>query len=158
MQKQVSLDSLLRDIAASTPQLAYVTLDRGDLHVAHGTLPTATPSGTGDDAVPATAGATQVAERERAVASGRVLEFAGPIAIGDFVQVSGTGGDGLRVHASANVSSEVRYVAIESEVFQVKDGPKEGDGYTWWQLEDPYNKTVVGWGVSLYLNAVQNPD
>ena len=30
LQKQVSLDSLLRDIAESTPQLAYITLDRGD--------------------------------------------------------------------------------------------------------------------------------
>jgi signal transduction histidine kinase len=83
LQKQVSLDSLLRDIAASTPQLAYVTLDRGDLHVAHGTLPTATRAGTGDDAVPVTAGAIQVAERQRAVAGGQVLEFAGPITIGE---------------------------------------------------------------------------
>ena len=74
LQKQVSLDSLLRDIAASTPQRAYITLDRGDLHVAHGTLPTLPParSATGDDGVPATAGAIQVAERQRSVSTGPV--------------------------------------------------------------------------------------
>ena len=84
LQKQVSLDSLLRDIAASTPQLAYITLDRGDLHVAHGTLPTSTPAGSATgDGVPATAGATQVAERQRAVSTGPVLEFAGPMTIGE---------------------------------------------------------------------------
>jgi hypothetical protein len=62
------------------------------------------------------------------------------------------------MHASAAVASEVRYVAIESEVFLVKDGPIEADGYTWWQLEDPYNKTMVGWGVSIYLSTTRNPD
>ena len=80
------------------------------------------------------------------------------IALGDYVQVSGTGGDGLRVHSTAGVSSEVRYVAIESEVFLVIDGPIDTDGYIWWQLKDPYNETVVGWGVSNYLSVVQTPD
>jgi hypothetical protein len=82
----------------------------------------------------------------------------GPIAIGDYVQVSGTGGDGLRLHATAGVSSEVRYVAIEAEVFLVQEGPNESDGYTWWLLQDPYNEIVVGWGVSNYLSVVQNPE
>lgn len=83
LQKQVSLDSLLRDIAANTPQLAYVTLDRGELHIAHGTLPTATRPGTDDERLPAAAGGTRVAERQRAVAGSPVLEFAGPIAVGE---------------------------------------------------------------------------
>ncbi len=81
----------------------------------------------------------------------------GEIAIGDYVQVTGTGGDGLRLHATAGVSGEVRYVAIESEVFQVKDGPIDADGYTWWLLEDPYTENAVGWGVSNYLGRVQTP-
>jgi hypothetical protein len=79
------------------------------------------------------------------------------IVIGDYVQVSGTGGDGLRLHNTAGVSSKVNYVAIESEVFLVKDGPIDADGYIWWELEDPYNKNAVGWGVSNYLAVVQNP-
>jgi hypothetical protein len=79
------------------------------------------------------------------------------IAIGDYVQVSGTGGDGLRLHDSAGVSSKVGYVAIDTEVFTVKDGPVEADGYVWWLLQDPYTDNAVGWGVSNYLVVVQNP-
>jgi hypothetical protein len=82
----------------------------------------------------------------------------GDIAIGDYVQVTGTGGDGLRVHSSPGVSTEVRYVAIDAEVFVVKDGPVEADGYTWWQLQDPYNLTMVGWGATNYLSVVKNPN
>lgn len=81
----------------------------------------------------------------------------GNIAIGDYVQVSGTGGDGLRVHNTAGVATKVSYVAKESEVFIVKDGPIDADGYIWWELEDPYNNSTVGWGVANYLTVVQNP-
>ena len=81
----------------------------------------------------------------------------GEISIGDYVQVSGTGGDGLRLHATAGVSSEADYVALDSEVFLVKDGPSDADGYTWWLLQDPYTNNAVGWGVSNYLSVIQNP-
>src|SRR4030042_2666555 len=81
----------------------------------------------------------------------------GDIAIGDYVQVSGTGGDGLRLHVEAGVSSDVRYIAIEAEVFLVKDGPFVADGYTWWRLQEPYTENAVGWGVGNYLLIVNNP-
>jgi hypothetical protein len=81
----------------------------------------------------------------------------GDIAIGDYVQVNGTGGDGLRLHKIAGVSSAVQYVAIDTEVFTVKDGPVEADGYVWWQLQDPYTENAAGWGVSNYLVVVPNP-
>lgn len=90
-------------------------------------------------------------------ASEQVPQPSGDISIGDYVQVSGTAGDGLRLHMEAGVSSEVRYIAIESEVFQVKDGPIVADGYTWWRLQDPYTENAVGWGVGNYLVIVQNP-
>jgi len=81
----------------------------------------------------------------------------GDIAIGNYVQVSGTGGDGLRLHNTAGVSSKVNHIAIEAELFLVKDGPVDADGYTWWELQDPYTDSVVGWGVGNYLIVVQNP-
>jgi len=81
----------------------------------------------------------------------------GNIAVGDYVQVSGTGGDGLRLHESAGVNSTVKYIALEAEVFTVKDGPAEADGYTWWSLQDPYTDNAAGWGVANYLVVVQNP-
>lgn len=92
LQKQISLDGLLGDIAASTPLLAYVTLDRGDLHVARGTLPPGLSPGPGDQSSGGSGSGSevvqagqvgQVAERRRAVAGGSVLEFAGPIAFGE---------------------------------------------------------------------------
>jgi hypothetical protein len=81
----------------------------------------------------------------------------GDIAIGNYVQVNGTGGSGLRLHKSAGVASEAQYVAIDSEVFMVKDGPIEADGYVWWFLQDPYTENAAGWGVSNYLVVVKNP-
>jgi hypothetical protein len=81
----------------------------------------------------------------------------GNIAIGDYVQVSGTGGEGLRLHTSAGISSDVRYIAIEAEVFIVKDGPVDADGYIWWLLQDPYSDNATGWGAANYLVVVQNP-
>jgi len=79
------------------------------------------------------------------------------IKIGDFVQVSGTGGDGLRLHESAGVSGKVDYVAIDSEVFLVEAGPTNADDYNWWLLQDPFTKNTVGWGVANYLVVIQNP-
>jgi hypothetical protein len=81
----------------------------------------------------------------------------GEINIGDYVQVSGTGGDGLRLHATAGVTSEVKYIAIDTEVFLVKEGPIDADGYVWWLLQDPYTDNSVGWGVANYLIVVTNP-
>jgi hypothetical protein len=79
------------------------------------------------------------------------------IAIGNYVQVSGTGGEGLRLHQTAGISSDIRYIAIEAEVFIVKDGPVDADGYTWWLLQDPYSENATGWGAANYLVVVQNP-
>lgn len=79
------------------------------------------------------------------------------ISIGKYVQVSGTEGDGLRLHDSPGVDTKVNYVAIEAEVFLVKDGPIDADGYVWWDLEDPYTNNAVGWGVANYLAVVKNP-
>jgi hypothetical protein len=81
----------------------------------------------------------------------------GVIKIGDYVQVTGTGGDGLRLHETAGVAGKVNYVSIDTEVFKVKDGPVDADGYVWWELQDPYTDNVVGWGVANYLAVVQNP-
>jgi hypothetical protein len=81
----------------------------------------------------------------------------GNIKIGDYVQVTGTGGDGLRLHETAGVASKVNYIAIDTEVFKVMDGPVDADGYIWWHLQDPYTDDVVGWGVANYLAVDQNP-
>jgi signal transduction histidine kinase len=76
LQRQMSLGSLVQDMVASTGQLAYVTLDGGDLHIAKGDLP-------GPAAASAAAGASDaLLERELSVQGRPVLEFAGPVMLG----------------------------------------------------------------------------
>jgi hypothetical protein len=79
------------------------------------------------------------------------------IALGAFVQVSGTGGDGLRLREKAGLSSQVKLLASEAEVFRVDGGPIDLDGYTWWYLVGPFDAARTGWAVSNYLVVVQNP-
>lgn len=81
-----------------------------------------------------------------------------PIFIGAYVQVSGTGVDGLRIRSDPGLQSQIQFVAIEAEVFQIIDGPREADGYTWWYLQAPYDTGVKGWAVANYLAVIQqNP-
>jgi len=81
LQRQTSLESLMRDMVAATAQLAYLAIDRGDLHIAEGEMPASSP----DAPVSAAADATRdlLLERELSVAGRPVLEFSGPVALGD---------------------------------------------------------------------------
>lgn len=81
----------------------------------------------------------------------------GDLAIGAYVQVRGTGGDGLRLRTGPGLDNEVRLLGLEDEVFLVEDGPQQVDGYTWWYLLGPYDETRRGWAVVNYLVLVQNP-
>ena len=81
----------------------------------------------------------------------------GNITVGAYVQVTGTGGDGLRMRSEPGLNGVVRFLGLESEVFQVKDGPRQADGYTWWFLVAPYDASIQGWAVANYLVEAQSP-
>lgn len=81
----------------------------------------------------------------------------GEIMIGAFVQISGTGGDGLRLRVAPGLDGQVRLLGSEAEVFRVDDGPQEFDGYTWWYLVGPFDETRQGWAVANFLVVVQGP-
>ncbi|MBM3143605.1 MAG: hypothetical protein FJ010_01290 [Chloroflexi bacterium] len=81
----------------------------------------------------------------------------GDLTIGAYVQVSGTDGDGLRVREGPGLGYEPRFVGLESEIFQVIEGPLEADGYVWWRLAAPYDRNISGWAVSNYLEVVEEP-
>ena len=85
LQRQVSLDSLVRDIAANATQIAYVAVERGDVRVAHGDLPAAWPAQPEGDAVQPQTGVAEVAERELLVNGRPVLELAAPVTLGSNV-------------------------------------------------------------------------
>jgi hypothetical protein len=71
---------------------------------------------------------------------------------GDLVEVTGTGGEGLRLRRAAGLEADIVVLGVESEVFRVIAGPATADGYTWWQLVNPYDSEKQGWAVGLYLS------
>jgi len=79
------------------------------------------------------------------------------ITMGSFVQITGTEGEGLRLREAPGTNKALRFVAMDEEVFEVKDGPREVDGYTWWFLVAPYDENRSGWAASTYLSLVSTP-
>ena len=81
----------------------------------------------------------------------------GVISLNAYVQVSGTSGGGLRLRAEPGLNGSVLLLGSEAEIFIVKDGPRDADGYTWWYLVGPFDETRAGWAVANYLVVVQGP-
>jgi hypothetical protein len=81
----------------------------------------------------------------------------GEIAVGAYVQITGTGGSGLRFREKPGLQGPVLLLGAEAEVFRVEEGPQEADGYVWWYLVGPYDETRRGWAVANYLENVQAP-
>jgi hypothetical protein len=81
----------------------------------------------------------------------------GEIGKGQLVEIHGTGGDNLRLRARPGLEASIAFLGVESEVFEVLDGPQEVDGYTWWYLRNPYNAEKTGWAVSVYLRPISSP-
>jgi len=77
--------------------------------------------------------------------------------IGEFVQITGTSGEGLRLRSEPGRSFSVNFIGLDAEVFEVVKGPIEADGYIWWYLEAPYDKNRNGWSVDDYLQKVTVP-
>ena len=81
----------------------------------------------------------------------------GGIHPGALVQITGTGGDGLRLRVEPGLEKEILFIGRESEVFRVQDGPAEVDDFIWWFLISSDNSARQGWAVSDYLILVQTP-
>jgi hypothetical protein len=79
------------------------------------------------------------------------------IAVGVYVQISGTGGDGLRIRSAPGLTSAQLFLGLDSEVFTVQEGPRELDGYTWWYIIAPYDQARAGWAASNFLKVVPPP-
>jgi hypothetical protein len=81
----------------------------------------------------------------------------GVIATGQLVEIIGTGGDGLRLRVEPGLDARIAFLGVESEVFEVLQGPETIDGYQWWLLGNPYNAEKTGWAVSIYLRSIASP-
>jgi hypothetical protein len=82
----------------------------------------------------------------------------GSIRVGSYVQISGTGGDGLRLREGPGTDYEPIFLGREAEVFKVTEGPEEGSGYTWYYLVAPYDTTRSGWAVVDFLQVVASQE
>jgi len=102
--------------------------------------------------------ATQVAATATAVPTAKPdSAAAGELAVGLYTQISGTGGDGLRLRAQPGLNEKIMLLGTEGEIYLIKEGPRDMDGYTWWLLIDPDDERRQGWAVGDYLSAVANP-
>jgi len=75
---------------------------------------------------------------------------------GAYVQIRGTGGDGLRLRDMPSLSANIKYLGMDDETFIIIDGPSLQDGFTWWHLESPSDQIRNGWAVSDYLQAIND--
>ncbi len=89
--------------------------------------------------------------------AGTVTPSAGVVAVGAYVQITGTDGVGLRLRAAPGLGGAQLFLGADAEVFQVKDGPKDADGYSWWYLVAPYDETRAGWAAANFLSVVPQP-
>ena len=79
------------------------------------------------------------------------------IVIGSYVQITGTDGDGLRLRSAPGTNSEQLFLGEDAEVFQVRDGPQEANGYVWWYIVAPYDESRAGWAAANFLAVVPPP-
>lgn len=79
------------------------------------------------------------------------------VAIGNYVQITGTDGEGLRIRSEPGLNGNPDFLGFDSEVFVVRDGPVALDGYIWWYLVAPYDETRAGWAAADFLSYIPSP-
>jgi len=78
----------------------------------------------------------------------------GQFAMGVYVQINNTGGEGLNIRAEASLTAKVLFSGNDAEVFLITDGPVQADGYTWWRLTASYDAARSGWAVQNFLSVI----
>lgn len=81
----------------------------------------------------------------------------GELGIGSYAQITGTQNTGLNIRSAPGLSSDIQFLGYDAEVFEVRDGPVETDGYTWWYLVTPVDESRAGWAAATFLSVVANP-
>lgn len=81
----------------------------------------------------------------------------GKFNVGDYVQISGTEGQGLRIRSDPGLNGKQLFLGFDTEVYTIMDGPRDVDGYTWYQLTAINDQTRVGWAASNFLTKIPKP-
>lgn len=77
------------------------------------------------------------------------------ITIGFYAAVANTDGIGVTVRGGPSINNTAILVAPEGEVVLVIDGPAEGNGLLWWQLQ--LDDGTEGWAAGDYLTPAAMP-
>jgi hypothetical protein len=73
------------------------------------------------------------------------------VEIGKLVIVAGVDGDELNVRDNPGVQgTNIISRVPEGTVLTIVDGPRQADGFTWWQIQSA-DQTIKGWAVSNFL-------
>lgn len=83
-------------------------------------------------------------------APARGVEVEG-LTIGGTAKVTGTGPGGLNMRAGAGTGHARVKTLAENAVVEVIGGPKDANGFTWWQIRDEQGTT--GWVADRWLTA-----
>jgi hypothetical protein len=75
------------------------------------------------------------------------------LAIGTRVVVADTGASGLNVRDGAGTARARLMTLADGAVLEIVAGPKDADGYTWYQVRDASGTT--GWAVGTYMKPQQ---
>ncbi|MEE9615722.1 MAG: SH3 domain-containing protein [Anaerolineae bacterium] len=79
------------------------------------------------------------------------------IAIGRYVRVAGTGGQGLNLRSGPGENYVRMDIALEGEVFIVVDGPTPSGGSEWWKVRDSEDEEREWWAVGNFLEPIEHP-
>jgi hypothetical protein len=79
------------------------------------------------------------------------------IAIGRYVQVTGTEGYGVSLRSGPGENYTRMDVALEGEVFIVVEGPTVTGGSAWWKIRDEDNPEREWWAVANFMQPIEHP-
>ncbi len=124
-----------------------VEAPNGPLTQATASLPAATPTGLGHTVSPTSPPPTAAAQNPPA-----------QITVGGWVQVVNTK-TGLRVRSAPSASGRRLMVVPDGTKLRVVGGPRQADGYTWWQVEgfNPRDPSAQGWCAGEFLIPTSAP-
>lgn len=77
------------------------------------------------------------------------------IAIGKQILVVDVGSNELNVRDIPGIQgSQIVFLAKDGAIFNIVEGPLQGDGFTWWKIQDPANPNLSGWAAANFLEVI----
>ena len=134
--------------ATATPTMRPLSTQPTQAPTLRPTLPILLATPTSSSVLPSVAPPTQSVV---ATPTGQPTATGG-LAVGDKVQVTGTSGV-LNMRDGPGTGYKIVGSLREGAIVEILDGPKEANGYTWWQVRNEAG--TVGWAAGDWLKKAQ---